>query len=302
MPHLFTCPHCQSKTQVDDRYSGQSGECVTCGGRIQLPNFAVGSNQDSQSKTISTKALGWIIGAVVSLILVGSLLFALVRVGGDTMTQLTENRERSSSKRNLEKIADALNAYASDNGTYPPPMTVDGNNKPLHSWRVLILPYLGEEDLYNRFDLKKPWDDPQNLSIAFEVPLAYQHPNGSSNGMYYQSGYFMITGQGTLFPKNGPLRPDQVTDNPSQTILVTEGTPVVPSSYWTEPVDLDNAKIQGNISNSNGFEPGGLIEGGLMMATTDGRGHFVPNSVDPAVFRALVTPQGGERLPDDTLD
>ncbi|MFK8114602.1 MAG: hypothetical protein AB8B91_20540, partial [Rubripirellula sp.] len=60
--------------------------------------------------------------------------------------------------------------------------------------------------------------------------------------------------------------------------------------------------MTGNISNTNGFEPGGLIEGGVAIATADGRAHFVPDSVDPAVFRALVTPQGGERLPDDTLD
>ncbi len=45
MPFLFTCPHCQTKTQVDDRYSGQSGNCVTCGGPIQLPRFAAGATQ-----------------------------------------------------------------------------------------------------------------------------------------------------------------------------------------------------------------------------------------------------------------
>ncbi|MFK8113758.1 MAG: DUF1559 domain-containing protein, partial [Rubripirellula sp.] len=182
--------------------------------------------------------IGWIVAALVSMILLGCLLFAIVRVGGQTMNQLSENRERTSSKRNLERIADALNAYAADHGAYPPPMTVDANKKPMHSWRVLILPYLGEDDLYNRFDLEKPWDDQENLSFVKDVPLVYQHPNGSANSLFNRSGYFMITGQGTLFPGTGALGPDQISDDPSQTILVAEGVPVVPSGYWTEPVDL----------------------------------------------------------------
>ena len=36
-----------------------------------------------------------------------------------------------------------------------------------------------------------------------------------------------------------PLGPDQIVDDPSQTILVIEGTPIVASGLWTEPVDLD---------------------------------------------------------------
>ncbi|MEO1526851.1 MAG: hypothetical protein AAFX06_15550, partial [Planctomycetota bacterium] len=40
MPHLYTCPHCNAKTLVEDRYSGQSGECFECGAAIQIPQFA----------------------------------------------------------------------------------------------------------------------------------------------------------------------------------------------------------------------------------------------------------------------
>jgi len=141
-----------------------------------------------------------------------------------------------------------------------------------------------------------------NLSLAYEIPADYLHPNAGINGLFYQSGYYMITGQGTLFPPSGPLGPDNVTDNVSQTVLLVEGSPVVPSGYWTEPIDLDYSNMQGDLSNNNGFEPGGLIEGGVVMVTADGRGHFVEDTMDPAVFRALVTPRGQERLPDDTLD
>jgi Protein of unknown function (DUF1559) len=301
MPYLFTCPHCQSQTQVEDRYSGQAGQCVTCGGDISIPGFVVGANSGRKT-TKETKLLAMVLGGGVLIILLGCLLYSIVRVGGQTMTQLSDNRERTASKRNLEKIADALNAYAADHGAYPPPMTQDGNNQPLHSWRVLILPYLGEDDLYNQIDLKKPWHDQQNMQIAYTVPSVFQHPNSGSNGIFNQSAYYVITGQGTLFPNTGALGLDGIVDDPAQTILVIEGTPLVPSGCWTEPVDLDFAKMQGNLANRNGFEPGGLVAGGVMMATADGRGHFLPDTTDPAIVRALVTPRGGERLRSDTLD
>jgi hypothetical protein len=108
----------------------------------------------------------------------------------------------------------------------------------------------------------------------------------------------VIAGPGTLFPAPIPLGPDQISDDPSQTILVIEGTPIVASGLWTEPVDLD----AGNLRSNPGIEPGGLSAGGVAFATSDGRGHFVPDSIDPLTFRSLITPRGGERLADDTLD
>jgi hypothetical protein len=302
MPYLFTCPHCQTKTQVEDRYSGQAGQCVTCGAAIQLPQFTSGETQSSGTRK-NPNAAGWWIAASVALILLGCLLFAMVRLGGSTMNRLSTSRERTTSIRNLERIAEALNSYAADNGTYPPPATRDRNNAKLHSWRVLILPYLGEEDLYNKFDLNLPWDHRANMAVArSEIPLAYQHPNRGVSSAYYESGYYLITGQGTLFPNTGPLGPDQVSDNLSQTILVTEGTPLVPSGMWTEPVDLDFANIQGKLGTKPGIEPGGLLEDGVAFATVDARGHFVSNVMEPMTFRSLVTCRGGERMRDDTLD
>jgi hypothetical protein len=266
-----------------------------------LPEFSAGSTQ-LPTPPQGAKAMGWVIGTIVSVILLGCLLFAIVRVGGDTMTQLSTNRERTSSIRNLERIADALNAYAADHGTYPPSATRDASNAKLHSWRVLILPYLGEEELYNKFDLDLAWDHPKNIQATYEIPPVYQHPNSAAKAIYYQSAYYLITGQGTLFPNSGPLGPDQVTDDLSQTILVTEGTPIVASGYWTEPIDLDFAKIQGKLGSNPGNEPGGLLDDGVAIVTTDGRGHFVPDTIEPMTFRSLITPNGGERMPDDTLD
>ncbi len=301
MSYLFTCPHCQTKTQVDDRYSGHAGECVACGGAIQLPAFA--GDRTSLTDDDNAKSGRWMVATVVAVILLACFVYAAVRLGGDTMNQLTANRERAASTKNLEKIAEAMNAYAADHGSYPPPFLRDSAGVKLQSWRVLILPYLGEEDLYNQFNLSLPWDDPNNMAAARDMPAVYRHPNSGVSGMFYESAYYLIVGNGTLFPSKTPtLGPNQIIDDPAQTLLVVEAKPLIPSGMWTEPIDLDFAKMNGNIGSNPGIEAGGLLEDGAIVVTTDGRGHFLPNSIDPTIFRALVTPKGGERLADDTLD
>jgi hypothetical protein len=304
MPYLFTCPHCQTKTQVEDRYSGQSGECVTCGEPIQLPHFATltADAEPASGFGIDNKPLGWAITAGVLLVIMGCLVFAALQYGSQTVTQLAANRQRNTSMRNLEKIAAALNAYAADHGRYPPPVLYGPGKVKLHSWRVLILPYLDEEELFDQFDLNKPWDDQSNIQLAYQMPSAYGHPNAPTTGWYSASAYYLIVGQGTLFPNKAPLSPDQITDDPSQTILVIEATPNTTMGCWTEPVDLEYGLMRGQVNGTTGIEPGGLSDGGAAMVTVDERGHFLPETTSPNIFNALVTPNGGEPLPDDTLD
>lgn len=300
MPYLFTCPHCHTKTEVEDQFSGRSGQCVTCGGAIDIPQFVADTEKIIPAKR-QDSTIRWIIASVVAVILLGCLVFSAVRLGGDTMNRLTTNRERNATIQNLEKIAKALNAYAADHGSYPPAVTRNGKQK-LHSWRVLILPYLGEEELYDQFDLTLPWDDANNMAAARDMPVVYRHPKSQSAGMYLESGYYLVVGNGTLFPPQGPLGPDSIVDDPSQTILVVEATPLVPSSLWIEPIDMDFGRMTGNIGTSNGVEVGGLLDGGVGIVTADERGHFLPDTMPPSRFRSLITPAGGERLPDDTLD
>ncbi|MEM1068001.1 MAG: DUF1559 domain-containing protein [Planctomycetota bacterium] len=298
MPYLYKCPHCETQTMVDDQYSGQTGQCVTCGSPIQLPHFAMGVTEQPKPRP-ERKAAGIGIAAVVAVILVGCLLYAVVRFGGQTVAKISNNRDQTQAVKNLEKISAALNSYADDHGSYPPPMTVDATNTPLHSWRVLLLPYLGEDELYNQFDLTVPWDHPKNEPLAYSVPSVYEHPRLSS---FSESAYYLVTGKGTLFPPTGPLGPNSIVDDPSQTVLVVEAKVPIPSGMWTQPIDLEYAKMSGRLGRNVGVEPGGFFEEGVAMATVDGRGHFVPITIEPVTFRALLTPKGGERLPDDTLD
>jgi len=56
----------------------------------------------------------------------------------------------------------AFHNYSDTHGALPPLYTVDDEGKPLHSWRVLILPFLEQQDLYNQIRLDEPWDSEYN--------------------------------------------------------------------------------------------------------------------------------------------
>jgi hypothetical protein len=301
MPYLFTCPHCQARTQVEDRYSGQSGECYACGSPITLPHFA-GAEGTTAGRN-AKRPVGVLIAAGVVLTLLICVIAAVVRFGSGSMSRLADVRVQNASIKNLEKIADALNAYAADHGTYPPAVLRDAAGRAMHSWRVLILPYLGEQEMYDLFDLSKPWDHEINLQASFTMPDVYRHPADAKSGRD-SSGYYLISGPGTLFPPSGPLSPQQISDNPSQTILVVAATPPLRTGMgaWAEPIDLDYSKMRGVVNGTAGIEPGGHLASGVTVATVDGRGHFLETGLPSTTFNALVTPSGNEPLPDDTLD
>ncbi len=68
---------------------------------------------------------------------------------------------RAQCTNNLKQIALAYHNVHSATNTFPPPAIADKDGKPLLSWRVAILPYVEQQELYNKFKLDEPWDSPQ---------------------------------------------------------------------------------------------------------------------------------------------
>ena len=74
---------------------------------------------------------------------------------------LASNAEQES-MNNLKQIALAMLQYENDCKTFPPAYTTDAKGKRLLSWRVPILPYMEQNNLYRQFHLDEPWDSPHN--------------------------------------------------------------------------------------------------------------------------------------------
>jgi predicted Zn finger-like uncharacterized protein len=310
MPYLFTCPHCQTQTLVDDQFSGHVGRCVTCDQRIEVPHFAVAVPTDAQPQgRAQRRPLGGLspwarrfIAATLCAVAFFGLLSLVYRYGAPAITTFASGRSRAIAIRNLEQIASALNAYAADHGAYPLPIVRDSTGRAMHSWRVAILPYLDQNALFNSYDFDQPWDSSDNYKLVEAIPSVYVSPS-SLQWSGFECHYHLVTGDRTLFPRSGPLGPKQVIDEASQTALVVEGvsSPNV-SSVWTEPNELDFQAMTGTIGGNPGVEIGSVTEDGVVFATVDGVGHFLPESTPAEIVRAILTASGGEPLADDVLD
>jgi hypothetical protein len=92
-----------------------------------------------------------------------------------------ELSRRSACVVNLKQIALALHNYHDTYGTFPPAYVADENGRPMHSWRVLILPFLESSDVYSKYRFDEPWDGPHNRLLADRMPYAYRCPSESRN-------------------------------------------------------------------------------------------------------------------------
>ncbi|MDO5554052.1 MAG: DUF1559 domain-containing protein [Planctomycetia bacterium] len=152
--------------------------------------------------------------------------------------------------RHLGRISEALNRYAEAHDGYLPPVySTDENGKPLHSWRVLILPYfLRQENLwyfYEKIRLNEPWDSEWNRQFHDQIPQDYlclsqeYFSNVQQNIERVDTTcYTVITGDNTAFPLVGidsqhgkglPIKDIKDTNN---TIFVIERNEPV---CWMKP-------------------------------------------------------------------
>ena len=91
----------------------------------------------------------------------------------------TENYATTNCLNNLHCINEAMRRYSEDHeGRLPPVFTTDENGKPLHSWRVLILPYFDNDKylkcLYDQIRLDEPWNSEWNSQFHALIPRIYR--------------------------------------------------------------------------------------------------------------------------------
>jgi prepilin-type processing-associated H-X9-DG protein len=292
MPIQFTCPQCGCQTQVDDRFAGQTGPCRTCGATVTVPGTPTGPfappppSRSSSSTPVLLVALGC---GGAALLLGVPILIALLL---PAVQAAREAARRSQCANNLKQIGLAMQNYADVHGTFPPAYLADANGRPMHSWRVLILPYLDSSDTYSRYKFDEPWDGPNNRQLASVTPPAYRCPSDSASlPTSMMTNYAAITGPGTIF--DGPLatKLSEVTDGLSNTIVVAETSGA--AIHWMEPRDLDvqqmTFSINGSPADISSHHPQGA-----QAAFADGHMSFLQASMTAQALRALTTKAGGD--------
>lgn len=103
----------------------------------------------------------------------------------------------------------------------------------MHSWRVLILPFLEGEEIYEKYRFDEPWDGPNNRKLHGQMPEIYRCPCSKELN---RTHYKLVCGPGTLFADGLFQTLGECPDGTSNTALVVEdaGSPV----NWLKPDDL----------------------------------------------------------------
>jgi Protein of unknown function (DUF1559) len=181
----------------------------------------------------------------------------------------------------------AIQHYESSHGHLPPAVVYGSNGQPLYSWRVLILPHIEQQALYDEFKLDEPWDSPHNIRLLERMPTTYAPPR------YKRSRYpahhtilHVFVGPGTAFEGPGRLRWRDFTDGLSSTLLVVEAGDPVP---WTKPEEIIYDSAQP-------VRLRGPFKDGFRAGLADASVRFISYDVDEAALRGAITRNGGENV------
>jgi hypothetical protein len=206
------------------------------------------------------------------------------------LTNLVKNVQpsaRSRSISNLKQVGLACFNYEDVHGRFPVDIkSKDG--KPLLSWRVAILPYVEQEQLYKQFKLDEPWDSEHNKKLIARMPALYRSPKQSAD-LKDRTTYLAPLGKGLMWDDPTGTRLQDVLDGISNTILLVEADDKH-AVIWSQPEDI---KI-------NRKEPTkGLVghwEDGFLALMADGSARFVDK--DYSAIWAMFTKAGGEEQPE----
>jgi len=209
------------------------------------------------------------------------------RASGPIATRIGEEFRWGGAVNSLKQITLSLHNYHDVNRALPAPASLDEDGKPLLSWRVYVLPYLEENDLYNEFHLDESWDSPHNIQLLDRMPNVYASTPGFGTSIPPGKTIFQaVTGESTIFegPEGCEFR--DITDGMSNTVLAVCVDPDH-AVEWTKPSDWEF-----NLETSSD----GLwkIDGGVWMAFCDGSVRRIMIPEDPTEWNPIFTKDGGE--------
>jgi hypothetical protein len=197
---------------------------------------------------------------------------------------------RTQSANNLKQIALAMHNYHDTYGAFPPHAIYGKDGKPLLSWRVQILPFIEQDNLYKQFHLDEPWDSPHNKKLLEGMPKVYAVPVDEKATKAHETHYLGFVGKGAFFNGKKGIPIAAITDGTSNTILVVEAAKSVP---WTKPDDLP-FEAGKPLPKLGAFWPNGF-----QAAFCDGSVRMLRKDLKEATLRALITINGGEVIADD---
>jgi hypothetical protein len=229
-----------------------------------------------------TAIFGIALGSFGTLCVTPSAYFGYVKV--------QDAKARAISANNLKQMGLAMHNYNGTYGSLPPAVIRDTNGKPLFSWRVALLPFLEQGNVYNSFKRDEPWDSPHNKPLSEIAIKTFQLP-GDDKTPANHTHYQVFTGAGTLFPPDQRISVGAIADGSSNTILIVVAEQAVP---WAKPDDVP-------------FDPSRPIRpllstyhrGAYLVLLADGSVRSLSRDVSEKTLKMAINPNDGEAMGPD---
>jgi len=180
----------------------------------------------------------------------------------------------------------ALHNYHEDHGTFPPVFIADEHGVPIHSWRVLLLPYLEEQALFEEYRFDEPWNGPNNQKLASKIPRGYQCPSYGHHGEAADesvTNYVTVVGPDAIFRGATPTTMMDITDGKHQTIIVVDVNQQAVD--WMAPDDISVDDFISLFHKDSGFNH----PMGTNVAFADTSARFLSSETKSNVLSALLT-------------
>lgn len=197
----------------------------------------------------------------------------------------SESTVRPRAEENLRQVGMALDNHDSAQGSLPVATVFDGNGRALHGWQYTLLPFIEQQNLFNRIDTRKLWSDPANREWYQKEISVYLHPvvPSTRDG----DGYPITTWAANVHVMGREHSP-KIADfgrGASNTMLVGEAHGNF--KPWGYPLNVRDPKL-GLKRSPDGF--GGPWRAGTHFLMADGSVRTFRDDADPEFLKLLAEP------------
>jgi len=234
-------------------------------------------------------------------IILAIVCFAIV-VGGTVLFRTSRQAWRKSkAEGRLAHFGLAIGNYRDTYRRFPPATVLDAEGHPMHSWRVLLVPYLEKSMFFDTYNFDEPWDGPMNRRLHKEyfdksyspyditlVRLLYRSQYAPESQSRFCTNYMMIVDpRQTLQPfKRIPGRDWQALLPAFGEMMIVE---IRDSDvHWMEPRDLSLAEVGSLLDDQSPSDGNGRAIGGACIVKPDGTTQVLDESSATQRLREML--------------
>ncbi len=211
---------------------------------------------------------------------------AVGEIVAKAIQKINEESARSERTNNLKQIAIAMHNYHDTYQGFPSSAICDKKGKPLLSWRVSILPYIEQNELYKQFKLDESWDSEHNKKLIEKMPKIYALPGVNNPG---KTHFKVFTGGGAVFDVIQTSKIQEIADGTSNTVMVVEAAE---PTIWSKPDDLEFDPEKPIARNLR------FVDDRTVVAFCDGSVRFLKKKIEDKIWALLIQKNDGQPIPD----